>query len=107
MLNDIAYAQTAGDAGGGDTLAQFLPLVLIVVLFYFLLIRPQQKRTKEHREMLTALSVGDEVMTNGGIFGKVVKIGDSSVVLDLGHGEVHFQKQSVQTLLPKGSLDKL
>lgn len=107
MLNDIAYAQTAGDAGGGGALAQFLPLVLIVVLFYFLLIRPQQKRSKEHRQMLAALSVNDEVMTNGGIFGKVVKIGDNAVVLDLGHGEVRFQKQSVQTLLPKGTLDKL
>ena len=102
MLNDIAYAQTVGDAGGGGALAQFLPLILIVVLFYFLLIRPQQKRSKEHRQMLAALSVNDEVMTNGGIFGKVVKIGDNVVVLDLGHGEVRFQKQSVQTLLPQG-----
>ena len=88
-------------------IAQFLPLILIVVLFYFLLIRPQQKRSKEHRQMLAALSVNDEVMTNGGIFGKVVKIGDNVVVLDLGHGEVRFQKQSVQTLLPQGTLDKL
>ena len=104
IFANIAWAQEAG-AGGGGTLAQFLPLILIIVVFYFLIIRPQQKRTKQHRDMLAALAVGDEVVTSGGIFGKVVAISEHAVNVNIGAGEIKLQKQAVQALLPRGSLD--
>ena len=72
-----------------------------------MLIRPQQKRTKAHSNMLAALSVGDEVLTSGGMFGRVIKITDNAVVLEVGKIEMPFQKQSIQSLLPTGSLEKL
>ena len=104
MFANFAWAQDA-PPGGGGLIAQFLPLVLILVVFYFLLIRPQQKRAKQHRDMLAALAVGDEVITSGGIFGKVTHIDEHAVTLNIGAGEVRFQKQAVQALLPRGSLD--
>ena len=111
MMWETAYAQeaagAAGAAGQGDFVASFLPLILIFVGFYFLIIRPQQKRAKAHRAMLAALAVGDEVLTSGGIFGKVVKISDNAVVLKVGDNNMPVQKQSVQSLLPPGSLEKL
>lgn len=106
LLAGVAHAQDAGAQQPG-ILASILPLVLIVVVFYFLLIRPQQKRAKAHREMLAALSVGDEVMTSGGVYGKIVKITDNAVILNTGKTEIPFQKQAVQALLPAGSLEKL
>ena len=101
-----AWAQ---DVGGGESgaLASFIPLILIMAVFYFLLIRPQQKRAKAHRNMLEALAVGDEVLTSGGIFGKVTKITDNAVILEVGKVEIPIQKQSIQSLLPPGSLEKL
>ncbi len=99
-------AQESGAGGGGNVLAQFLPLILILVVFYFLLIRPQQKRAKQHREMLAALSVGDEVVTSGGVFGKVTVVGEHAITLHVGSGEIKFQKQAIQSLLPRGSLEK-
>lgn len=108
MMWETAFAQST-TAGGdeGSVLTSVLPLVFIVVIFYFMLIRPQQKRTKAHSKMLVALSVGDEVLTNGGLFGRVTKITDNVVVLEVGKIEMPFQKQSIQSLLPAGSLDKL
>lgn len=105
LTTGSALAQ--GAPGEGSPLASFIPLILIIAVFYWLLIRPQQKRAKAHREMLTALSVGDEVLTAGGIFGKVVKITDNAVVLEVGKSQIPFQKQSIQSLLPAGSLEKL
>lgn len=90
-----------------SALGSILPLIFIVVIFYLFLIRPQQKRAKAHRNMLDALSVGDEVLTSGGIFGKVVKITDNAVLLETGKSQMFFQKQSIQSLLPPGSLEKL
>lgn len=72
MLISPAYAQAAGGTGGA--LGPLIPLVLIFVVFYFLLIRPQQKKAKEHREMLAAVRRGDQIVTNGGLIGKVVKV---------------------------------
>ncbi|MGI9336995.1 MAG: preprotein translocase subunit YajC [Gammaproteobacteria bacterium] len=105
---NLAWAQetAAGAPDGGGAIAQFLPLVLIIVVFYFLLIRPQQKRAKQHREMIGALAVGDEVVTSGGIFGKITAIGDNSITVNIGAGEIKLQKQAVGGLLPRGSLDK-
>ncbi|HEX2229224.1 MAG TPA: preprotein translocase subunit YajC [Candidatus Binatia bacterium] len=83
MLMDIAYAQTAPGIGGPGQLLSFLPLVLIFVVFYFLLIRPQQKKAKQHQEMLGKLKKNDEVMTSGGIYGKVVTLADNVVTLEV------------------------
>ena len=76
MIINFAYAQTATSGGGQGLLVQLLPLILIFVVFYFLLIRPQQKRVKQHKEMVAALKVGSSVVTSGGILAKVVKLND-------------------------------
>lgn len=109
ILPNIAFAQDAAAAApGGSLIANLLPLILIIVVFYFLLIRPQQKRAKQHREMIAGLAVNDEVVAGGGLFGKITDIGESHVSMDLGEGKiVRVQKQSVQALLPKGTIDKL
>jgi len=74
MLISTAYAQAAGGAGGGSAFASFIPFILIFVVFYFLLIRPQQKRMKDHNAMLNAIRRGDKIVTNGGIIGLVTKV---------------------------------
>ena len=102
----LAHAQTATAAAPG--FADFLPLIIIFVLFWFMLIRPQMKRAKEQRKMLSELAKGDEVVTTSGQVGKVSKIGDQYVALEIADGVVtHVQKQSVQTLLPKGTIKGL
>jgi preprotein translocase subunit YajC len=104
-LISTASAQAQGAGGQSGALMQFLPLILIFVVFYFLLIRPQTKRAKEHREMVAALEVGSEVVTNGGILGKVVEINDQHVTLEIASGvNVKMQRQAVSQLLPKGTL---
>ena len=95
-------AAAAGQQGGG--LLGMLPLLLIMVLFYFMLIRPQTKRAKEHKNMVEALSKGDEIVTNGGLLGRVNEVGDSFLNVEIANGvEVKVQKQSVATLVPKGT----
>jgi preprotein translocase subunit YajC len=102
FLISNAYAQSGGS---GSTLMTLLPMVLIFVVFYFLLIRPQQKRTKEHREMVANIGKGDEVLTNGGFLGKVTKIGDNYVSVQLGEGvDVKMQASAVAQVLPKGTI---
>ena len=76
MIINFAYAQTASSSGGQGLLVQLLPLILIFVVFYFLLIRPQQKRVKQHKEMVNSLKVGNIVVTSGGIVAKVIKLND-------------------------------
>lgn len=102
MIIEAAYAQEAAQQPGA--LVQFLPLIILAAVFYFLLVRPQLKRNREHREMVAALAVGDEVVTGGGIMGRVLEVHESHVLLDLGDSKVRFQKQSVQNILPKGTL---
>jgi len=80
---DIAFAQTAQTGSGPGAFASFLPLVLIFVVFYFLLIRPQQKKTKELREMLSRIKRNDEVMTTGGMYGKIIALTDTVVTLEV------------------------
>ena len=82
-MTDIAFAQTAPGFGGPGQMLNFLPLVLVFVVFYFLLIRPQQKKAKDHQQMLTRLKKNDEVMTSGGIYGKVVALTDTVVTLEV------------------------
>ena len=103
----IAPAHAAAPAAGAapsllSTLA--FPIILIAIM-YFLMIRPQMKRTKEHRAMLDKLAVGDEVITNGGIAGVVRNIGDSFITVEVANGvEIRVQKGSIGTVLPKGTL---
>ncbi len=102
----LAHAQAAAAATPG--FEQFLPLIIIFVLFWFMLIRPQMKRAKEQKKMLTELAKGDEVVTTSGQVGKVVKFGEQYVSLEIADGVItHVQKQSVQTLLPKGTIKGL
>jgi preprotein translocase subunit YajC len=104
-----AFAQTApAPAAGGDlqsSLTGMLPLVLMFVVLYFVMIRPQMKKQKEHRAMIDALAKGDEVVTAGGVLGTVSKIGDNYVGLEIAQGvEVQIQRSAVVQVLPKGSL---
>ena len=99
-----AYAQAAGGAQP-NAFVQLLPLVLIFVVFYFLLIRPQAKRAKEHKAMVAALAVGDEVVTAGGILGKVTEAGDQFLTVELAEGvRVKVQRHTIGAVLPKGTL---
>ena len=109
MLISNAFAQTAGATGSPtSSLMTFLPLVLMFVVLYFIMIRPQMKRQKEHRSMLEALGKGDEVVTSGGMAGKVTKVTDSFITLEISEGvEINVQKAAVTTLLPKGTLKSL
>ena len=86
MFVTPAYAQAAGGAGGAAGLASFLPLVLIFVIMYFLMIRPQQKRMKEHRAMVEALKKGDEVVTQGGLVGKITAVRDNELEVEIAPG---------------------
>ena len=120
MFISTAYAQ-AGGASGQQQLIGFLPIILMFVILYFIMIRPQMKRAKEHRGMLEALKKGDEVITAGGVVGRITKVGDAYVTLEVARGEMqgdkaeragggrgpvemHFQKSAVQTLLPNGTI---
>ena len=99
----LAHAQTAAPG-----ITDFLPLIIIFILFWFMLIRPQMKRAKEQKKMLAELAKGDEVVTASGQIGKVAKISDQYVSLEIADGVVtHVQKQSIQTLLPKGTIKGL
>ena len=85
----------------------FLPLILMFVVLYFLMIRPQMRRAKEHKAMVAALAKGDEVVTAGGVVGKITEVTDAYVTVDIGSETpvpIHLQKQAVQTLLPKGTI---
>lgn len=99
----LAHAQAAAPAAPGFT--QFLPLIIIFILFWFMLIRPQMKRAKEQKKMLSEIQKGDEVITASGQVGKIAKIGEQFVSLEIADGVItHVQKQSIQTLLPKGTI---
>jgi preprotein translocase subunit YajC len=102
-----AWAQAA-PGGAETTLLSFLPLILIFVVFYFLLIRPQAKRAKEHRKMVETLAKGDEVVTNGGLLGRIIDVGDNFLVVEVSDGvQVKVQKHMVASLMPKGTLKSL
>ena len=106
MFISNAYAQSA--AGGTGGLLSFLPIVLMFVVLYFLMIRPQMKRQKEQKAMIDALAKGDEVITAGGILGKVTKVTDAYVIVEVSDGtEVVMQKASVTMLLPKGTIKSI
>ncbi len=105
----LAHAQTAGaaaDPSGG--LMQLLPMILMFVVLWFLMIRPQMKKAKEHKALIAALAKGDEVVTGGGLVGRIVKVGDNYVTLEIAEGtEVVVQKPAIGLVLPKGTLKSL
>ncbi len=109
MLNNlfISNAYAAPASPGGD-LMSFLPIIFIFVLFYFMLIRPQMKTAKLQKAMIDALKAGDEVATVGGVIGKVTKVGDNFVSIEIGANTVvNVQKHAVQTLLPPGTIKSI
>jgi len=103
LLISDAYAQAAPAAAPNSTMS-LLMLPLMLVVFYFLLIRPQQKRAKEHQAMLAKIATGDEVVTAGGILGRVTEVGDSFLTLEIADGvRIKVQKSQVSQLVPKGT----
>ena len=105
IVSDAHAADPAPAAGFGGGLMSFLPLIIIFVIFYFLLIRPQSKRAKEHREMVAKLAKGDEVVAGGGILGRVTDVSDSYVTVEVADGvAIKVQRAAVAQVLPKGTI---
>lgn len=105
MFISNAYAQTAATGASDGSLLGLMPFILMFVVLYFLMIRPQMKRQKEQRTMMEALAKNDEVITAGGVLGKVTKVTDAYVTLEIATGtEIVVQKSAVTMLLPKGSI---
>lgn len=105
FISDALAQGPAAPAPGGGGLLSFLPLLIIFVIFYFLLIRPQTKRTKEHKAMIEALSKGDEVITGGGIAGRITALGETFITVEIADNvSIKVQRGSIQTVLPKGTL---
>ena len=91
-----------------EGLMGFLPFIIIFVLFYFMLIRPQMKQAKEHRAMLDALKNGDEIMMGSGMLGKITKLNNNYAIIEIANNvEIKIQKQNIQALLPKGTLKSI
>ena len=100
-----AWAQ--GGATGGDSFLSFLPLIIIFVVFYFLLNRPQSKKQKEHQEMISSLEVGNEVVTAGGVLGKIKEINEQYVQLQISENVIiKVQRHTIGALMPKGTIKK-
>lgn len=107
MFISSAYANASAAAASPDW-TSFLPLIIIFVLFWFMLIRPQMKQAKQHRAMVAALQKGDEVTIAGGIVGRITKVSDDFVDVEIAPEiNIHVQKHSVQALLPKGTIKAL
>jgi preprotein translocase subunit YajC len=104
LISD-AMAQGAGAPAAGGGLSMIVMMVAFIGIFYFLLIRPQQKKAKEHQAMVQKLSAGDEVVTAGGLLGRIVEVNDSFITLEIAEGvRVKVQKFQVTSLIPKGTL---
>ena len=105
MFISSAFAQTAAGGDMQSSLMSMLPLVLMFVVLYFVMIRPQMRKQKEHRAMIEALARGDEVATAGGLLGTVTKLGDAYVSVQIANGvEVQLQRSAVVQVLPKGTI---
>ena len=109
MLISNAYAQTAAAAAGPmDSVMQFLPIILMFAVLYFLMVRPQMKKAKEHKALLEALAKGDEVVTQGGLAGRITKVGDDFISIAIADNvEIQMQKGAISLVLPKGTLKNL
>lgn len=104
----LAHAQTAGAADPTGGFMQILPMILMFVVLWFLMIRPQMKKAKEHKALIGALQKGDEVVTGGGLVGRITKVDDNYITLEIAEGtEVLVQKPAVAIALPKGTLKSL
>jgi len=102
----ISSAHAQGVGSQGDTFSLLMPMIIIFVAFYFLLIRPQKKRQKQHEELVTALATGDEVLTAGGILGKVTAVSDHYITINIASSvEIKVQKSTVSAVVPKGTFD--
>ena len=100
----ISNAWAQAPAGQPDPFMSFLPLILIFVIFYFLLIRPQSKRAKEHKKMVSELKAGDEVVTGGGLLGRITEVGDQFIKVEVADGVfLKVQRQTVVGVMPKGT----
>ncbi len=108
MFITNAYAQSAASGFSLDSMGSFLPILLMFVVLYFLMIRPQQKKQREQKDMLNALAAGDEVLTSGGIVGKVTKVTENFITLEISAGtEIIIQKTSIVSMLPNGTIENL
>jgi preprotein translocase subunit YajC len=112
VLISNAYAQAAGAADPTGGLAQLLPIILMFIVLWFLMIRPQMKKAKEHKTMVEALAKGDEILTQGGMAGRITKVGENYLTVEVGMlkdqpVEIFVQKHAVANLLPKGTLKNL
>ncbi len=106
-FESVAYAQSAGEESSQSPFFQFIPLVLILGVFWFLIIRPQQKKQKEHQRMVESLSKGDKVVTNGGIFGTIVKVGDDRITLEVASKvQINIELQQVSRMDKKTGVKK-
>ncbi|MCF6219050.1 MAG: preprotein translocase subunit YajC [Gammaproteobacteria bacterium] len=105
FISDAVAEGAAATGSTGDSLMGLIPFVLLFVIFYFFLIRPQSKRVKEHKNMLTTLGKGDEIVTNGGLLGKIIMVGDEFVTVEIANNtQVKLQKQYIANLMPKGTI---
>jgi preprotein translocase subunit YajC len=108
VLISNAYAQTAAAAGPMDSVMQMLPLILMFVVLYFLMIRPQMKKTKEHKALIAALAKGDEIISAAGIAGRITKVSDDFVTVAIAENvEIQMQRPAVALVLPKGTLKNI
>lgn len=108
FISPAAAADAATTTAGSPGLMDFAFPIILLVLFYFMLIRPQQKRAKEHKAMQSALSKSDEVVTDGGLMGKIIEITDNAITVQIAENvEVKVRRESVNAVLPKGTLKKL
>lgn len=108
MLISNAYAQTAAAAGPMDSVMQFLPIILMFAVLYFLMVRPQMKKAKEHKALIEGLGKGDEVVTQGGMAGRITRVGDDFITVEIAEKvEIQIQKPAIALVLPKGTLKNL
>lgn len=108
MLISAAYAQAAAPASPQDSFMSLLPIILMFVVLWFLMVRPQMKRAKELKSMIESLQKGDEVLTQGGVAGRITKLGDTYASIEVADKvEIVVQKSAIQVLLPKGTLKSL
>ena len=112
LIDILSVVPAQAAEGGQNALVSMLPIILMFVILYFLMIRPQMKRQKEHRNLVANLSKGDEVITGGGILGKITKVSDNYVTLEVADlaekpVEMLLQRQAVSSVLPKGTIKSL
>ena len=108
FISDAMAQAASGGAGGSPGFEGLLLPIGLIIMLYFLMIRPQMKRQKEHKKMVEALAKGDEVQTDGGLMGKITDIGENFATMEIAEGiEVKIRRQSVAAIMPKGSLEEL